>query len=98
MSKEKELKTIEDLDKKEDKQETTDIKLVETEMKEDPFEQKYTQLKMDFDTVSKERDTYKEKYNRALEENNRLFNRLTGTPPEPTASPMDNLLKIKGVK
>ena len=95
---EKEIKTVEDLDKKENEKEKTDIKLTETELKEDPFEQKYTQLKMDFDSVSKERDTYKEKYNRALEENNRLFNRLTGTPPEPTANAMDSLLKIKGVK
>lgn len=94
IDKTKEIKTIEDLDNKENK----DIKLTETELKEDPFEQKYTQLKIDFDNLTKERDTYKEKYNRALEENNRLFNRLTGTPPEPTANAMDSLLKLKGVK
>lgn len=87
------IKTVEDLDKK------TDIKLVETEMKEAPWQNKYTQLKSDFDKLTQEKTQLQEKYNHALEENNKLFNRLTSTPTQKQEeSALDKLLKIKGGK
>lgn len=82
--KDKEIKTVEDLDKKDN------VPLKELPEKT-PFEEKYNQLKIDFDKLNS-------KYTKAIEENNRLFQRLTGTPQTTTESALDNLLKIKGEK
>lgn len=91
----KEIKTVEDLDKKDGKsnEEKTDLKL--TVIENDPFKEKYEQLKVDFEAIKTERDTLKGKYTKALEENNRLFNRLTGTPEKQVDS-LQSILNIKG--
>lgn len=88
-----EIKTVEDLDKKETPAEENKEQDTET------YESKYNKLLEEHKKVQEERNKIQEKYNKALEENNRLFNRLTGTAPEPQhKDSLAQLLNIKGVK
>ena len=74
-----EIKTIEDIDG----------------AKEETIDEKYSKLSLDYDELRKKFDEVSRKYNVALEENNKLYKRIT-TPEgytEPNTSLTDELIK-----
>lgn len=76
-----ELKTLEDVDNKGTEQEPN---------KEEPKSELETRIA----ELEKERDTYKEKYTKAVEINNQLYQRLTSPKPTPSneTSALDKIL------
>ena len=78
-----EIKTIEDIDG------------TKEEPKEETIDEKYSKLSLDYDELRKKFDEVSRKYNVALEENNKLYKRIT-TPEdytEPKTSLTDELIK-----
>lgn len=84
---EKELKTLEDIDgTKDTKSETNEVANEDSTNKLEDYMKQVDQLKQ-------ERDSYKAKYEKAIEVNNSLYQRLTSPKPV-TEKAIDTILKL----
>ena len=78
---EEEIKTLDDIEGKEEEQ------------KEPSIEEKYNKLSIDHDELIRNYEAIKEKYQKALEANNQLYKRITVGEQSPAESEIEKLLK-----
>ena len=78
---EEEIKTLDDIEGKEEEQ------------TEPSIEEKYNKLSIDHDELIRNYEAIKEKYQKALEANNQLYKRITVGDPSPAESETEKLLK-----
>lgn len=78
---EEEIKTLDDIEGKEEGQ------------KEPSIEEKYNKLSIDHDELIRNYEAIKEKYQKALEANNQLYKRITVGEQSPAESETEKLLK-----